>query len=238
MNLHETNYFTKGFNGWTPPLPPEMIETDLLRETIYDTLHHRLVTGRILPGVGISTRGVARELGVSQMPVREAMTRLAAEGVVDIRSRRHVMVRMMTVSLLDDIRGCRILFESEAVKRATKHINKAAILALEKQLATLVSASKTEDSVAVLEAKYDFHFTLFNAAHSPILLPMIDSLWLRFVPYLRAAFAQFGVQPQIDLCQKIIDALQAQDDDQLQNYLVEEINATMAWVGKPVLPHG
>ena len=81
MDLHESDYFTKGYNGWTPPLPPVITVPDLLRETIYETLHHRLVTGRILPGIGMSTRGVARELGVSQMPVREAMTRLAAEGL-------------------------------------------------------------------------------------------------------------------------------------------------------------
>lgn len=241
MNLHDPSYFTNApetYKGWKPPLPPVIVAPDLLRETIYDTLHHRLITGRILPGIGLSTRGVARELGVSQMPVREAMTRLAAEGVVDIRSRRHVMVRTMTVPLLEDLRCCRILFESEAIKRAQSRFTKTLGLELDQHLARIRSAAKTDDSVGVLEAEYDFHFTLYRAAGNPILLPFIDSLWLRFIPYLRAAYDQFGVQTQYDMYQSMIALLPTKESDKLLGCLAAQINATMSLVGKPVLPLG
>jgi hypothetical protein len=51
-----------------------------LREQVYDELRFRLITGKIAPGLGISSRGLAQQLGVSQMPVRDALGRLAAEG--------------------------------------------------------------------------------------------------------------------------------------------------------------
>ena len=109
---------------------------------------------------------------------------------------------------------------------------------LEQHLARAKSASKSADSVGVLEAEYDFHFTLYRASGSPILLPIIDSLWLRFVPYLRAAYDQFGVQPQIETYQALVEALQQQNTDLMLSLLGTEINATMGLVGKPVLPLG
>src|SRR5580693_5119146 len=50
-----------------------------LHASVYDELRRRLITGKITPGVGLSTRGLALELGVSQMPVRDALCRLLLE---------------------------------------------------------------------------------------------------------------------------------------------------------------
>jgi DNA-binding GntR family transcriptional regulator len=46
---------------------------------VYEELRYRLITGKIAPGVGISTRGLAQQM-VSQMPVRDALSRIAADG--------------------------------------------------------------------------------------------------------------------------------------------------------------
>jgi len=63
--------------------------TSSLREQVYEDLRYRLITGKIAPGVGISTRGLAQQLGVSQMPVRDALSRIAAEGAVDGEAAKH-----------------------------------------------------------------------------------------------------------------------------------------------------
>ena len=60
--------------------PEEGEVTSSLREQVYEDLRYRLITGKIAPGVGISTRGLAQQMGVSQMPVRDALSRIAAEG--------------------------------------------------------------------------------------------------------------------------------------------------------------
>src|SRR5277367_4908460 len=80
-----------------------------LHTTVYAELRRRLLTGRIIPGVGLSTRGLALELGVSQMPVREALSRLAAERAVEIRSKRRIVVPPMTRERFDDLLRCRVL---------------------------------------------------------------------------------------------------------------------------------
>ena len=68
----------------------------LLHARVYGELRHRFITGQIVPGVSLSTRRLATELGVSQTPVREALSRLAAERAVDIRSKRKVGIPPMT----------------------------------------------------------------------------------------------------------------------------------------------
>ena len=50
-------------------------DAPVLHASIYEELRRRLITGKIVPGVGLSTRGLAAELGVSQMPVRDALSR-------------------------------------------------------------------------------------------------------------------------------------------------------------------
>jgi DNA-binding transcriptional MocR family regulator len=78
-------------------------EEPLLHAHVYDELRRRLITGKVMPGVGLSTRGLASELGVSQMPVRDALSRLAAEGAVQIRSKRKIEVPPMTEARFADL---------------------------------------------------------------------------------------------------------------------------------------
>ena len=97
----------------------------LLRNSVYDALRQRFVTGKFMPGSSLSTRGVARELGVSQMPVREALSRLAAEGAVEIRSKRRIVVPLMTAARFKDLLRCRELLEPEAAAAALPFIDAA-----------------------------------------------------------------------------------------------------------------
>ena len=83
---------------------------------IYDTLRMRLIAGRIIPGAAFSTRGLARELEVSQTPVRDALARLAAEGAVESRSKRRITVPEMTRIRYDDLTRCRLLLEPTVIR--------------------------------------------------------------------------------------------------------------------------
>src|ERR1017187_5799788 len=96
---------TKGLLIDEPDVAPE----PMLHASIYETLRRRMITGKIVPGVGLSTRGLALEMGVSQMPVRDALSRLAAEGAVEIRSKRKIEVPPMSAERFTDLLGCRLL---------------------------------------------------------------------------------------------------------------------------------
>jgi len=108
------------------PAPEDGPEDDaiLLHNTVYDELCWRMITGRITPGVTLSTRGLAQELGVSQMPVREALARLAAERAIEIRSKRRITVPPMTPARFDDLLRCRLLLEPEAARLSLDFIDR------------------------------------------------------------------------------------------------------------------
>ena len=89
-------------------MPPERKpHASLLHPNVHQELRRRFVTGKIMPGSTLSTRGLAQELGVSQTPVREALSRLAAEGAVQIRSKRKIVVPPMTAARFRDLLRCR-----------------------------------------------------------------------------------------------------------------------------------
>ncbi|MEJ0058727.1 MAG: GntR family transcriptional regulator [Terricaulis sp.] len=100
-----------------------MIDEERLNALIYAELRRRLVTGKLAPGHELSTRGLAQELGVSQTPVRDALSRLAAEGAVEIRSKRRIQVPAMSQERFDDLLRCRLLLEPEAAVLALPHID-------------------------------------------------------------------------------------------------------------------
>ena len=62
--------------------PEAPIDAPLMHAGVYRDLRYRFLTGQIMPDANLSTRGLAQQLGVSQTPVREALSRLAAEGAV------------------------------------------------------------------------------------------------------------------------------------------------------------
>ncbi|HVK79746.1 MAG TPA: GntR family transcriptional regulator, partial [Verrucomicrobiae bacterium] len=101
-----------------------------LNTAVYAELRTRLVTGRMAPGHELSTRGIAAELGVSQTPVRDALSRLAADGAVSIRSKRRVRVPPMTSERFEDLLRCRLLLEPEAAALALPYLTDAHVARL------------------------------------------------------------------------------------------------------------
>src|SRR5215469_16036932 len=119
----------------------------LLHASVYEELRARLITGKIIPGAGLSTRSLAAELGVSQMPVRDALSRLAAEGAVQIRSKRKIEVTAMTAERIADLLGCRLLLEPQAAVDALPHIGPGLLKRLREIDAKLDAAMERGDVI-------------------------------------------------------------------------------------------
>jgi DNA-binding GntR family transcriptional regulator len=139
-------------------------EASPLHASIYEELRRRMITGKIAPGVTISTRGLAQQLGVSQMPVRDALSRLAAEGAVEIRSKRRIIVPTMTSERLDEIMRCRMLLEPEAAMRALPAIDAATARQLEIADGQVNAALESGDVNDYMENNFRFHFLIYRAA--------------------------------------------------------------------------
>ncbi|PZU51260.1 MAG: GntR family transcriptional regulator [Sphingomonas sp.] len=209
-------------------LPPD--DNPSLRESIYVGLRHQLITGRLAPGVAISTRGLAQQLGVSQMPVRDALGRLAAEGAVEIRSKRAIMVSMMTRTRFDDIMRCRLLLEPAAAADALPFIDTERLRAIRAADNAAGDALKNGDVNAYMESNFRFHSLIYRARPSDILNGMIETLWMQFGPFMRVVYGRYGTANLVDQHVVATNAIAEGDADALRHAIEQDIGDGMSLI--------
>lgn len=168
-------------NGLVKPLQRQTLSAD-----VYEQLKELLMSGRMMPGQQLSLRSTAEALNVSVMPVREATQRLVAEKALEIGPSRIIRVPTMTVSQFREVTSIRINLEGFAAEQACIRIDKASLL----QIETLHRAFDDElvqenpDGTKLISINKDLHFSIYKCAEMPILLQLIEALWLRIGPIL------------------------------------------------------
>jgi len=203
-----------------------------LHKHVYETLRRRFATGAVTPDSTFSTRGLAAELNVSQMPVREALSRLAAEGAIEIRSKRRLAIPPMTRERFEDLLTCRVLLEPAAAAQAVGHIDPARMKALRKIDAQMDAALASGDVATYMASNYAFHFTIYEASGRPTILRLIETLWLQFGPFMRVVYGRFGTAGLVDQHAMALEAVAAGDADGLSNAIRADISDGMALIMK------
>lgn len=181
-------------------------------EETYTALYHALISGHFEPGKALTIRGLAQELGCSPMPVRESVRRLVALGALEIKNTRRIQVSHMTGRRFDEILTTRTLLEPEIAARALPRTNKSLIRSLERIDKELDDAISKGDADKYSEKNWEFHFTLYQVADCPIMLRLVESVWLQFGPFMRMVTGRLGTTYQVDQHVKAIDALK--DDNE------------------------
>jgi len=143
--------------------------------TAYAFAKQAILDGRFPGGELISEGDVARELGLSRTPVREAFLRLEAEGLLRLYPKRGALVVPVSPAEVAHVMETRLLVESFAIERAARTRP-----ALGTTLAEVVEAQEAHiasgDPAAFVDADREFHRLLVEAAGNPILLQLYDSL--------------------------------------------------------------
>lgn len=204
----------------------------LLHASVYGELRRRFITGQIVPGVSLSTRRLATELGVSQTPVREALSRLAAERAVDIRSKRKVGIPPMTSQRFNDLLRCRLLLEPESAALALPAMSRARLAQLKTFDGAVNDALVAGDVDAYMRANFDFHFTLYRTHHFETLNQLIEILWLQFGPYMRVVYGRVGTANLVDQHANALDAIIRGDEAGLRHAISGDIADGMGLIGR------
>lgn len=160
------------------------IQKDKLHDQVYDRLCTLLRKGEFTPGQAVPVSKVAKAFGVSPMPVREALTRLLAIGVLANVSGRSVGVPRLDYDELTDLRNVRVEIEALAVRWAVKNRDDAFMSDLEVLLERLEATAQSGDIPSYIKTNYEFHLRLYQQSRSPVLIEVIDTLWLRVSPHL------------------------------------------------------
>jgi DNA-binding GntR family transcriptional regulator len=165
--------------------------SDTQQDSTYATLRQWVTVGRFLPGERLKIREVAEALGIGTMPVRAALLRLAAEGALTHSPNCGVSVPRLSRAEFDDVLQNRLLLEGEAAERGALRLsaeNKAVLRALLAQMAQALAAKNAKDAKAYLDANEEFHLVLYRAAGSPLLLSLIETVWLKVGPLSNQLF--------------------------------------------------
>jgi DNA-binding GntR family transcriptional regulator len=164
----------------------EPLDRQTLGERAYARLADLLMSGRLAPGEKLSLRAAADVLGVSIMPVREAVSRLVADRALEVAPNRAVRVPLMTTAQFRDLTRVRITIEGHAAAEAARNRTKADIAAIAEaeEAMRAESRAKAPDLPRAVELNKTFHFAVYEAAHSPILAEIIRALWLKAGPVI------------------------------------------------------
>lgn len=149
----------------TPRLRDVMVTPRTVEESVTDALRDAILRGDLEPGRRLSQVELADELGVSRIPLRDALRRLSAEGLVEIDGRRGARVSSLTADDVAEIYEMRLMLEPECARRAVESLDDDAsdrVLALSEEMDRHV-----DDPVAGAQSRRDFYAELYAHADRP-----------------------------------------------------------------------
>lgn len=156
-----------------------------LPDMIYEDVRARIVSGRLEPGQPVRQDHLAAELGVSKIPLREALARLESDGLVVLNPRRGFEVRWLSAEEAEEIFDLRLKVEPAAAalacRRATPQDRAEAQAALE-----ALDAAIAEDDPRAGDLNRAFHLALVRPAGRPITTQLIERLHALAERYVRA----------------------------------------------------
>ncbi|GAA1845353.1 GntR family transcriptional regulator [Actinomadura bangladeshensis] len=162
---------------------------DSLADQVVGRIREAIHEGRYPPGARLVERTLAAELGVSHIPVREALTRLTDEGLVQRTPRRGARVAALTPRELDELSSLRIVLERFVVTRVQERLTAAEEKELRRMVASMRRAAARGDFGRLYDLDQQFHERLWELADHRMLGEVVTGLRGRIGAFLRAATA-------------------------------------------------
>lgn len=197
-----------------------------VNEAVYQALRNKLMHGEYRAGQVLGIQFLADALGTSTMPVREALRRLVAQQGLEPMPNGTTRVPLLSNERLQDIRRTRVLVEGTVTEWAGPHLAPATLDMLEALAADITQARRAPQGVATsLENNRIFHFTIYQAAQSPVMTAIIESLWLQSGAYLREMREELhnDRNPPDHFHESCVDALRKGKFDQARKIMEQDV---------------
>jgi DNA-binding GntR family transcriptional regulator len=203
-----------------------------LQQLVADKLRTAILEGSLKPGQWLRQRQLAEEYNVSQMPVREALKGLAAEGLVEHIPYRGVRVVEFSADDVEDLYAHRTLLEGMAARAAADHISQDE---LDKLKDLQRQMTERQDPCYIVEYRVlnrQFHQTIFTASHRAYLIRTLQQMWETFPTMLWSNFIYTAAKslPERDATDvlehdAIIQALECRDANEAERHMRRHIEA-------------
>jgi len=143
---------------------PTTYDPRFTSEVAYEHLRELIIMGFLPPGSEVKQQVLARQLGISRTPLREAFRRLQAEGLLTAEVNQRMMVSSLDVSEIDALYGARIVLEAQGIRLSTGRLSAQNRALAEESLAAMWRASLKVDLRAWTTAHLRFHMALVSEA--------------------------------------------------------------------------
>lgn len=194
------------------PLTVERVQRATMQEDVYRQARDLILNGDLAPGQSITIQWLAEAFGVSAMPVREAILRLTAEKALTVVAGRSLGIPPLSLDRLDDLTRARLEIEGLAVGWATPHIDRHRLQRLEALIDEMTDIAPTADARKIyLRANRAFHFSVYEASRSEVMLGIIESLWLQISPYFNLLHSSGNFVGSNAHHRALVEALKAAD---------------------------
>jgi DNA-binding GntR family transcriptional regulator len=193
---------------------------------VYEQLKLAIVDLRLAPGDPLREAALAEQLGVSKTPIREALTRLEQDGLVETTSFKGAAVTVYSRRDLEEIYELRELLEIAAARAAAVSMTDQARARLEHICADSRTLSRTEDVERLTELLTEFDEVLFAQVTNSRIKALVDNL--------RAHLSRIGklttdipgrIGNSVAEHDKIVEAITARDADLAERYMREHIRS-------------
>ncbi len=212
-----------------PPFDP--VDPDLpepVERQVYRSLRRGMMRGLVPPDTVLTGRSLAQHWKLSVQPVRDALKRLEADGLIVGRPQSGFQLPGMTRAEYWEIIDIRTRLEGLAGRLAVPHMTPELIAQL--RSLNLAMSQKTR-SQEFLDNNFAFHFTVYSQANRPTLLGLIENFWVRIGPVLHLHPTSHTSQTTWEKHENIIAALERGDADGTE----EAINADLVSAARIVV---
>lgn len=204
-----------------------------LRNIVAEQMRAAILNGNYKPGEWLRQERLAQDLGVSQMPVREALKELAAEGLIEHVPYRGARVIVFSIDDILDLYSHRAFLESRAAFTAAEIITDEELAVVKELLLEVEKHGAPESLSKYRELNRKFHQHIYLASRREYLIRALNQIWAAFPTMLISNFAATAVQPlperdSVDVAEHraIVSALEAHDAPAAEQAMKKHILVT------------
>jgi DNA-binding GntR family transcriptional regulator len=197
-----------------------------LQQRVYENLRASLIGGLFAPGEVLSLRRIAAANGVSPMPVREAVKRLISEGAIELLPNRTIAIPTLRKRDFVELTRVREMLEGHAAELASARVDPQFVLRLARKNIDLIQCVVDQDMPSAMRMNQEFHFDLYRASQSLVLIPLIEALWMRMGPVIHVSIGRPEVTWSASHHHAALQALELRDHDGVRRAIEWDIRST------------
>lgn len=197
-----------------------MTSPNRLSEQLREAIEEEVATGKLKPGTHLDEVELAERFGVSRTPIRETLSLLAGEGLVELRPRRGAVVAQLSPQRLVEMFEVMAELEAMAARLASRRIKDDALQRLQALHECCAKAAAARDPDAYFYANEDFHRAIYEASHNGFLVEQATALQRKLRPYRRLQLrVRNRMQRSLQEHQGIVDAIRDGEADAAERQL-------------------